>query len=199
MENQRIMNILYKQEASGVCLLSPAAGIYAGYPRKGTYLSEESPVGSLKILNSVYRLFLPPGINGYVVSIASDHLSFPVGYGQELFRLDTRSIDLNRFQEKGSGDGTDLSATRQKDETGFIIRAFTNGIFYTKPAPDAKPFVKLGQKIEKGKALGLIEVMKTFNHIVFTGTGTSDSGTVKRIYVEDAAEVKEGDPIFLID
>ena len=55
-----------------------------------------------------------------------------------------------------------------------------------------------GQKIEKGKVLGLIEVMKTFNHVVFQGTDTSESGVIKKILVEDAQEVKLGEGLFVV-
>jgi biotin carboxyl carrier protein len=57
----------------------------------------------------------------------------------------------------------------------------------------------MGQEIEKGKALGLIEVMKTFNHIIFQGTGKSNQGKIKKIYVKDSQEVKQGEPLFLIE
>jgi acetyl-CoA carboxylase biotin carboxyl carrier protein len=79
------------------------------------------------------------------------------------------------------------------------VKAFTTGIFYAKPSPDAPSFVTVGQEIEKGKALGLIEVMKTFNHIIFQGTDDSSTGTIKKIYVKDSQEVKVGQPLFLID
>jgi biotin carboxyl carrier protein len=84
-------------------------------------------------------------------------------------------------------------------EEGYVVKAFTTGIFYAKPSPDSPPFVTQGQDIEKGKALGLIEVMKTFNHIVFQGTDKSDTGRIKKILVNDAQEVKLGQPLFLIE
>jgi biotin carboxyl carrier protein len=45
----------------------------------------------------------------------------------------------------------------------------TNGVFYGRPAPDAEPFVRVGERIAIGQPIGLIEVMKTFNQILFEG------------------------------
>ena len=97
------------------------------------------------------------------------------------------------------GENSSKPEKEQKSEEGYVISAFTTGIFYRKPSPDASPYVSVGQKIEKGNILGLIEVMKTFNHIIFQGTDTSDSGKIKKIYVEDSEEVKLGQSLFLID
>ena len=52
--------------------------------------------------------------------------------------------------------------------------------------------------MKKGEILGLIEVMKTFNHILFQGTGDSDTGVVEKIYAQDAQEVQLGEKLFLI-
>ncbi len=80
-----------------------------------------------------------------------------------------------------------------------MVRAFTTGLFYARPSPDSPPFVTAGEEIEKGKALGLIEIMKTFNHIIFHGTDKADTGKIKKIYVKDGQEVKLGQPLFLIE
>ncbi len=198
MKNQPVINALYEGDNLNGQILSPAVGIYTPGTAEGIFLPERAFIGSLRILNTFFRLVLPQNINGYVVFQDRNNFSFPVEYGQELFRINPREDPGAREPVKGMGKQQGSPGDILKGETGLVIKAFTNGIFYTKPAPDAEPFVKTGQKIEKGKALGLIEVMKTFNHIIFQGSDTSDSGIIKQIFVKDAEEVTEGQPLFLI-
>ncbi|MGD2089724.1 MAG: biotin/lipoyl-binding protein [Candidatus Aminicenantes bacterium] len=180
-------------------ILAPAAGYYSERPQTGAFLIGGSFVGKLKILNQYYDLHLPQDVYGQVWAEEKTDLVIPVEYGQELFRLNPeRSLFDKRITV------TEVESKIKEVEAGipaegFVVTAFTNGIFYAKPSPDAPPFVSLGQEIEKGKALGLIEVMKTFNHIIFHGTEDSETGKITKIYVKDSQEVKQGDPLFLIE
>jgi biotin carboxyl carrier protein len=175
---------------------APAVGVFSNPPRTGDILAGGSFVGKLKTLNSCYHLFLPQDVSGQVLPNDAGDLVYPVEYKQELFRLTT---DTGLIDEKiKDASGSDLNENEGYRENGFVVNAFTTGIFYAQPSPDSPPFVTLGQEIEKGKALGLIEVMKTFNHIVFQGTGESSTGTIKKIFVKDSQEVKQGQPLFLI-
>jgi biotin carboxyl carrier protein len=180
-----------------VVVLSPAVGFYSSMPPPGAILPGVSFAGRLKILNTFHDLRLPGDVYGVVAAGGEKDLVFPVAYGQELFRLTRDKL----FLEAGSRD-VPLLANAGEDAAsaaGCVVTAFTGGIFYTRPGPDAPPFVQVGQKIEKGKTLGLIEVMKTFNHIIFPGTAGGGGGVVKKIYVRDSQEVKLGQPLFLID
>lgn len=177
-------------------VLSPKVGYFTIAHPPGTFLSPGAFVGRLRVMNCHYDLYLPGKIQGKVIFDEKRDRIIPVEFGQELFRLDPdrQLVETEKEAAPGKKKG---NATVEADE-GFVITAFTAGIFYQKPSPDAPPFVEVGQKIEKGKALGLIEVMKTFNRIIFHGTDNSDTGTVKKVYVEDSAEVKSGQPLFLI-
>jgi acetyl-CoA carboxylase biotin carboxyl carrier protein len=196
-EKSGSLTVLAEFRDAQYIVLSPTVGNYSAMPQSGIYLPGGSFVGRLKILNTFYDLCLPGDVSGLVVADNEKDFIIPVEYGQELFRL---SQD-KRFLESGdqtkqliSKDGEDAESA-----AGCVITAFTSGIFYAKPGPDSAPFVTLGQEIKKGKALGLIEVMKTFNYIVFHGTAKGDAGTIKKIYVKDSQEVKLGQPLFLID
>jgi acetyl-CoA carboxylase biotin carboxyl carrier protein len=186
---------VFELEGSQYRILSPAVGNYSMSPKNGAFLSEGAFIGRIKILNSFYDLYLPKGVYGKVTVDQDKDKHLYVEYLQELFRLNPdKNILKPEKKRKGSTPAED-----QKSEEGYIISAFTTGIFYRKPSPDASPYVSVGQKIEKGNILGLIEVMKTFNHIVFQGTDTTDSGKIKKIFVQDSQEVKLGEPLFLID
>lgn len=67
------------------------------------------------------------------------------------------------------------------------------GIFYRKPSPNDKEYVKEGDKVKKGTVLGLIEVMKQYNEL------ESDvDGQLISFEVQDAQEVAIGEPIATI-
>jgi acetyl-CoA carboxylase biotin carboxyl carrier protein len=68
------------------------------------------------------------------------------------------------------------------------------GVFYSAPSPDAEPFVKLGDRVESGQLLCILEAMKLFNEI------TSDySGIVTRIIPENGELVSLGQEMFWIE
>jgi acetyl-CoA carboxylase biotin carboxyl carrier protein len=68
------------------------------------------------------------------------------------------------------------------------------GTFYRAPAPDADPFIRVGETITPGQVLYIIEAMKMMNEI------ESDiGGVVKQILVENGEPVEYGQPLLLID
>ncbi len=75
-----------------------------------------------------------------------------------------------------------------------VVKAPIVGTFYRRPAPDAEPYVKEGDRVEKGQVLCIIEAMKLFNEIE-----SEVSGIVRKILVEDAEPVEYGQPLFLIE
>jgi len=68
------------------------------------------------------------------------------------------------------------------------------GTVYFAPEPGAKPYVSVGDKIQKGDTLMLVEAMKTFNPVE-----SDRAGTVKEIYATDGQPVEFGEPLILIE
>ena len=68
------------------------------------------------------------------------------------------------------------------------------GTFYRAAKPGDPPFVEVGQSVEKGATLGLIEVMK-----LFTELEAEVTGTVVRVDAEDASLVEFGQPLLWVD
>ncbi|NIT51698.1 MAG: hypothetical protein GWO41_02835, partial [candidate division Zixibacteria bacterium] len=176
-------------------ILSPAVGIYYSFPEKGTFLSAGSSIGKLRVFNTVYNLLLPDKVLGEVIFQGEGDKIINVGYRDELFRLNPEK-GLTDLEEKVAET---KSTSDESHEEGHKITAFTTGIFYRKPSPDAPPYAEEGETIEKGKVLGLIEVMKTFNQIIFPGTDSSNTGKIKKILAKDSQEVKLNQPLFLIE
>lgn len=68
------------------------------------------------------------------------------------------------------------------------------GVFYSSPSPDAEPYAKVGDRVEAGQVLCILEAMKLFNEI------TSDhSGVVTRIIPENGELVSLGQELFWIE
>lgn len=67
------------------------------------------------------------------------------------------------------------------------------GTFYSAPSPDSPPFVKVGDKVEKGQTLCIVEAMKLMNEIE-----SDKTGTIEKIVVSNAQPVEFGEVLFLI-
>jgi len=68
------------------------------------------------------------------------------------------------------------------------------GTAYLSPEPGAGAFVKIGDSVQEGQTLLIIEAMKTMNQIPSTR-----AGTVKRILIEDGTPVEFGAPLMIIE
>jgi len=68
------------------------------------------------------------------------------------------------------------------------------GTAYLAPAPGARPFVEIGQKVSEGETLLIVEAMKTMNPIT-----APYSGTVRAVLISDAQPVEFGEPLIVIE
>lgn len=74
-----------------------------------------------------------------------------------------------------------------------VVRSPVAGTFYRSPSPGADPFCAVGERVEAGTTVGLVEVMK-----LFTSIPAGLAGTVVRIVPENGAMVEAGQAIVLI-
>ena len=79
-------------------------------------------------------------------------------------------------------------------ESGFVVKSPMVGTFYRSASPGAKPFIEIGQKINEGDPLCIIEAMKILNEIE-----AEKSGTVTKVLVENGHAVEYGQPLFVIE
>ena len=89
--------------------------------------------------------------------------------------------------------GNSLVVT-EKETTGNVVKSPMVGTFYSKPSPDAEPFVEVGQVVKKGQTLCIIEAMKLMNEIE-----SEFDGKVKEILLNDGDSVEYGKPLFIIE
>lgn len=81
----------------------------------------------------------------------------------------------------------------KSDEKLFKIESPMVGVFYRSPSPDAPPFVDVGDTIEVGQTVGLIEAMKIFNEIP-----SEVAGVVVDIPGQNGKLVQQGDPLVVV-
>ena len=68
------------------------------------------------------------------------------------------------------------------------------GTFYRRPSPDKPNFLEVGDDVEVGKVVCIIEAMKLFNEIE-----SEVKGKIVKILVEDASPVEYDQPLFLVE
>jgi len=79
-------------------------------------------------------------------------------------------------------------------ESGTPVPSPMVGTAYFCPAPGADPFVTVGQKVNAGQTIMIVEAMKTMNQIP-----SPQGGTVVKICVEDGQPVEFGEPLIIIE
>jgi acetyl-CoA carboxylase biotin carboxyl carrier protein len=79
------------------------------------------------------------------------------------------------------------------EEDGMVVKSPIVGTYYDSPSPGSAPFVKVGDQVEPGKVLCIIESMKLMNEIE-----AETAGTVIAKLVENGKAVEYGESLFTI-
>lgn len=91
------------------------------------------------------------------------------------------------------------AASEKKEEVAeasntLEVKSPMIGTFYRKSAPDKPAFVEVGDVIEKGQVVCIIEAMKLFNEIE-----SEVSGKIVKVLVDDSEPVEYDQPLFLVE
>jgi acetyl-CoA carboxylase biotin carboxyl carrier protein len=86
------------------------------------------------------------------------------------------------------------SAAPDAPAAGTPLAAPLTGVFYRTSAPGTPPFVEIGDRVEAGAVVGLIETMKIFNEVL-----AERAGRIAAILVESGQLVHAGDALMTID
>ncbi len=107
-------------------------------------------------------------------------------------------VQVQPTEPKPMPAATESSETKDQggeDTSKFIeIKSPIIGTLYRKPSPDKPVFVKVGDTIEAGDTVCIIEAMKLFNEVE-----SEVSGKIVKVLVEDSSPVEFDQPLFLID
>lgn len=85
-------------------------------------------------------------------------------------------------------------AAANDDAKYITVKSPMIGTFYRSAGPDKEPFITVGQSINKGETVCIIEAMKLFNEIE-----AEISGKIIKVLVDDASPVEYDQPLFLVD
>ncbi|WP_103027426.1 acetyl-CoA carboxylase biotin carboxyl carrier protein [Salinibacter altiplanensis] len=101
--------------------------------------------------------------------------------------------------EEGTSAVPTENGTAEAEETEgaaeeHVVKAPIVGTFYRAPSPDDDPFIEVGDEVQEGDVLCIIEAMKLMNEIE-----CETAGTVQEILVEDAEPVEFDQPLFVLE
>lgn len=94
---------------------------------------------------------------------------------------------------QASAPAAPAAAVVEHAEKLHEIKSPIVGTFYRSPAPDADSYVKVGDRVEQGSVLCIVEAMKLMNEIE-----CDISGTVEKILVDNGKPVEYGQVLFLV-
>ena len=123
-----------------------------------------------------------------------------VSQGEESVRISKSSRDTSIVSgsvNQNNIEKVDSAITLNQESTdikGNLVTAPIVGTFYRKPSPEKEPFVKVGDNVNKGDVLCIIEAMKMMNEIK-----SEFDGKVSAIEVEDGQPVEFGQTIIAIE
>ena len=93
-----------------------------------------------------------------------------------------------------SPQAEDVSQQKPESEEGiYVFKSPMVGTFYRKPSPDDPSFVSIGDIVNNGDVLCIIEAMKVMNEVQ-----SDNGGEIVEILVEDSVSVEYGQPLFKI-
>lgn len=188
--------LIVHRDGDRVRLLSPDVGTFSGGLAHGHVLSPGQTAGRLEQLGRTLELVVPDDVSGRIESKAFERVHQPVGFRDVLYELAPLAADAQSAQS-----ASDASRSAKSDaRAGLALRAAQSGRFYQRPAPGEPAFVEAGSIIEDGKPVGLIEVMKTFTHVVYRASGgLPQRAKVLRVVASDSAEVRAGDVLLELE
>jgi biotin carboxyl carrier protein len=195
MAEQKIAARVDELEGESYLVRSPAVGVVEAVPDTGIYLNSMEGFLTLRVLGRRQIVLLPRGVEGRVVEQLVEGRWVPVEYNQPLLRL---RAGHEASDEERAGRTTGGAAEAGLDRDLIAVLSPTDGIFHRQATPESPPFVEEGTAVAHGTVLGLVEVMKCFNRIVYGGRGLPERGVVARVLAANAVEVKYGQPLFMI-
>jgi acetyl-CoA carboxylase biotin carboxyl carrier protein len=177
-------------EGDSSALLAPSVGVFTPGVIEGELVAAGQAVGTIDVLGVLQELRVPDGVAGRISGCIGGRRSrVPVQYGDALLWVSTASMGDVAVEAPSASAGG-------QDALSFV--APMSGRFYGRPSPTEPPFIQAGDTVQHGQTVGLLEVMKTFNRLVYQGDGLPGQATVEKVVPDEGADVVRGDAILLL-
>jgi acetyl-CoA carboxylase biotin carboxyl carrier protein len=190
-----LLALLERLDAGRVELLAPSPGLWRDAPSVGALIRPGDAIGSLEILGIEHRLRAPEDALGIVLAgeQRSELTRRPVDHGAPLLLLDPDALGATAI-------ATEQGAGAEAGRAGkLLFVAPSSGRFYQRAAPDRPAFVEVGQILERGQTIGLLEVMKTFTRVNYDDPKLPARARVVAMLAIDQGDLGRGDPILELE
>lgn len=106
----------------------------------------------------------------------------------------TPSADQSTDIKPDASAAKSQEENQESNENLLEVKSPIVGTFYRSSSPDKAPYIKVGDTIEKGDVVCIVEAMKLFNEIE-----SEVSGTIVQVMVEDASPVEYDQVLFMVE
>ena len=103
-------------------------------------------------------------------------------------------VPVSKASDRSEGPSPSLESSAAEGKKLLEIKSPMVGTFYRAPGPDKPQFVKVGDAVDSGTTVCIIEAMKLFNEIE-----SEVKGTIVKVLVEDASPVEYDQVLFLVE
>ena len=134
--------------------------------------------------------------NGFKIIIktpaTASHQAQVVSYAPQVVQAPVVAAPIAPIQ---SNEPAPVAAPKADANANFItVKSPMIGTFYRSAGPDKPVFANVGDEIQKGQVVCIIEAMKLFNEIE-----SEISGRIVKVLVDDASPVEYDQPLFLVE
>ena len=149
----------------------------------------------IKEIRSLIKMVMETDICEFELENAEEKIRIKRGGAQEIVHYQgTQQFQIAQPAPVPVADASVAVVPAPVAEKGESITSPIVGTFYWAPAPDAPPYVEVGQVVEKGQVLCIVEAMKLMNEIE-----ADYRCRVLKICKENAQPVEFGDLLFLVE
>lgn len=149
----------------------------------------------LRKLKTLIELVEGSGIAELEISEGEERVRITrtVAAGQQMYSSVPQHMMMSAPAPVVAAAAAPFEAAKPAVAEGHVVKSPMVGTFYRSASPGSKPFVDVGQNVNSGDTLCIIEAMKLLNEI-----DSDQGGVIKAILVENGQPVEFGQPLFVI-